>query len=74
MSELRWLYLHRNDLTGEIPGALNRLTKLEWLYLYDNELTGISDDLGSGLIGLRRLFAHRNDLIGEIPAGSGQHT
>ena len=35
-----WLYLHQNQLSGEIPPELSRLSKLEGLYLSDNQLTG----------------------------------
>ena len=61
------------SLTGEIPGALNNLSKLERLYVYDNDLTGISSQLGSGMAQLRRLFAQRNRISGSIPAGLGEH-
>ena len=63
------LYLHRNNLAGEVPSTLGDLSKLRVLYLYDNKLTEIPDELGPGLTALTRLFAHRNDLAGEIPSG-----
>ena len=64
------LYLHRNNLTGGIPGELSGLTNLVWLRLYDNMLSGEIPDL-SGMDSLERLYIHENDLSGEIPMSLG---
>ena len=64
------LYLHRNNLTGGIPGALSGLNNLVWLRLYDNMLSGGIPDL-SGMDSLERLYIHENMLSGEIPMSLG---
>ena len=40
LANLKWLYLHENQLSGEIPPELGKLSKLERLYLGGNRLTG----------------------------------
>ena len=61
------IYLIGNNLVGEIPAALGRLSELEGLYLARNELTGsIPPELGD-LYNLRVLMLFDNDLTGSIP-------
>ncbi len=61
-----------NNLTGEIPSALQDLTHLEGLYLGRNELSGsIPAELGS-LTALRSLLLSDNNLTGRIPAQLGK--
>ena len=62
------LKLHDNQLSGEIPSEMGRLSNLELLLLYDNQLTGeIPPKLG-GLSNLKVLHFGVNHLTGEIPS------
>ena len=36
------LRLHRNDLSGDIPGTLGDLESIERIWMYENDLTGIA--------------------------------
>ena len=40
LSNLTHLYLHDNQLSGEIPAELGSLSNLEWLWLQRNQLSG----------------------------------
>ena len=74
MTNLQYLYLLNNELSGEIPEQLGDLTNLLYLYLYNNQLTGsIPVQLGS-LTSLQRLYLHTNQLTGSIPAALGSLT
>ncbi len=45
---LTTLYLHNNQLSGEIPAALGKLTRLRTLWLHNNQLSGeIPAELGT---------------------------
>ena len=69
-----WLYLYRNQLTGEIPAELGSLTSLRRLDLYSNRLTGsIPAELGN-LTNLEFLSIFLNQLTGEIPEELGSLT
>ena len=62
-----------NQLIGEIPPELSKLTTLKWLDLSSNQLTGkIPAGLGE-LTALRTLDLGSNDLSGEIPPELGNH-
>ena len=66
------MYLSDNNLRGEIPPQLGRLSQLEWLGLANNELSGpIPPELGN-LYGLRILVLFNNDLTGPIPYQLGK--
>ena len=66
------LRLARNELTGEIPPQLGRLSQLRELWLWGNELTGdIPGELGK-LSKLEVLVLDANELTGEIPSELGQ--
>ena len=68
LSNLRWLYLQGNLLSGEIPPELGGPSNLESLYLNGNELSGDTpSELGS-LSNLEQLGLEENELTGEIPA------
>ena len=61
------IYLIGNNLSGEIPAALGKLSHLEGLYLARNELSGsIPPELGD-LYNLEVLMLFDNDLTGTIP-------
>ena len=59
--------LEHNELTGEIPQALGKLTKLETLCLPGNPLSGPIPPELSGLSELRNLELWNNRLSGEMP-------
>ena len=61
------IYLIGNNLSGQIPAALGKLSHLEGLYLARNDLSGsIPTELGD-LISLRTLMLFDNELTGTIP-------
>ena len=61
------IYLIDNNLDGEIPAELGRLSQLKGLYLARNELSGsIPSELGD-LYNLEVLMLFDNDLTGAIP-------
>ena len=65
------MYLHNNQLSGEIPSELGSLSNLEWLWLQRNQLSGeIPAELGS-LSNLERLDLSDNQLINDYLFGAG---
>ena len=65
------LYLHDNQLSGEIPAELGNLANLETLWLSGNQLSGeIPPELGN-LANLETLYLQENQLSGEIPPELG---
>ena len=61
------IYLIGNNLEGEIPAELGKLSHLEGLYLARNDLSGsIPAELGD-LSSLRTLMLFDNELTGTIP-------
>ena len=72
MTRLRGLQLSGNELSGEIPAELGRLTQLFSLELSNNELTGpIPPELGN-LARLWSLGLYNNQLSGPIPVELGE--
>ena len=63
------LWLHENQLSGEIPSELGSLTNLARLFLFDNQLTGEIPSELSNLEDLEHLFIAGNQLSGCIPVG-----
>ena len=74
LSQLQWLSLYGNKLTGSIPSELGRLSQLEWLDLSGNVLIGSIPPELSQLIALRGLYLYGNELIGSIPLELSQLT
>ena len=61
------IYLIGNNLSGQIPAALGKLSHLEGLYLARNDLSGsIPTELGD-LSSIRTLMLFDNQLTGTIP-------
>ena len=63
------LWLHENQLSGEIPSELGSLTNLARLFLFDNQLTGEIPSELSNLEDLEHLLLAGNQLSGCIPVG-----
>ena len=63
------LYLHSNNLRGELPSEIGNLTRLERLSLGGNFTGAIPTEIGN----LTRLewldLSHNTELTGELPAG-----
>ena len=65
------LILSQNQLSGEMPAVLGRLTDLEWLSLWGNQLQGeIPPTIGS-LDNVHTLSLWANQFRGSIPAELG---
>jgi hypothetical protein len=73
LTELTWLKINGNKLTGQIPESLYGLDKLATFYLQNNALTGsLSEKLGQ-LTALTDFYIDRNpNLTGSLPASIGQ--
>ena len=71
LDNLRYLRLHRNDLTGEIPGTLGDLESLERLWMYDNDLTGIAEGFANAADTLTHLELRGNRFTADtcLPGG-----
>jgi len=67
LSELRTLYLSRNELVGTIPTELGKLTRLEYLGLQHNKLTGTVPAFEfANLKRLKSFYMEKNDLTGVV--------
>merc|ERR1712238_219100 len=74
LSELEFLYLDNNSLTGKIPSELYLLTKLYDLNLGSNKLSGsIHTDIGT-LTKLINFDVSNNNLSSNIPSQMGKLT
>ncbi|KAH8060957.1 hypothetical protein JL722_4249 [Aureococcus anophagefferens] len=62
LEHLKFLDLHENQLSGEIPGELGNATNLERLYLHNNDLTGEVPRALGALIHLKYAYLHNNPL------------
>ena len=63
-----WLWLHGNQLSGEIPPELSNLSNLEGLSLSDNRLSGEIPPELSTLSNLESLVLSDNELRGCVPS------
>ena len=63
------LNLAHNNLSGEIPAALARLTSLQDLRLHNNNLEGEMPSWLADLTGLQRLYLAGNGFTGCVPEG-----
>jgi len=71
LSNLWWLSLSNNQLSGSIPAQFGEMSNLEWLFLSNNQLSGsIPAELGS-LSKLSSLGISNNQLSGSIPPELG---
>lgn len=67
LTNLTWLELDRNQLSGSIPPGIGSLVNLEYLDLGRNNLTGsIPPEIGN-LTNVRWLSFYYNQLTGKIP-------
>ena len=67
LTNLTYLYLQSNQLTGEIPSEIGNLTNLTYLYLQSNQLTGVIPSEIGNLTNLTSLNLYNNQLTGVIP-------
>ncbi|MEM9859840.1 MAG: leucine-rich repeat domain-containing protein, partial [Bacteroidota bacterium] len=66
-SDVFYLTLHNNVLSGSLPSSLGDLKSLERLFLQDNDLSGIIPETLGDLSLLKLLQLYDNQLTGEIP-------
>ncbi|XP_019191173.1 PREDICTED: putative receptor-like protein kinase At3g47110 [Ipomoea nil] len=71
---LRYLSIHTNQVSGNIPRGISNLISLQTLGLYHNKISGeIPHEIGF-LSNLRILFLHGNNIFGQIPSSLGNLT
>ena len=68
MSNMEYLLLPQNRLTGPIPAELGELSRLQWLMLQENDLSGeVPAELGR-LSTVLALYLQGNNLAGPLPS------
>ncbi|RWR78760.1 LRR.XII-like protein [Cinnamomum micranthum f. kanehirae] len=73
-TQLHWLAIGENHLSGSIPEGIENLVHLRTLYMNNNQLTG-EIPVGIGKLGnLRRLGLWGNGFSGKIPSSIGNMT
>ncbi|PWA45712.1 leucine-rich repeat protein [Artemisia annua] len=70
-TELRFLYLENNNLSGGIPRTLSSLYNLQSLNMHGNKLSGRLPDSLMNLTNLNILQLGGNELVGSIPTWLG---
>ncbi|KAJ8774104.1 hypothetical protein K2173_009535 [Erythroxylum novogranatense] len=70
-SNLTFLGLSNNSISGNIPEGIGNLVNLIYLGLADNMLTGIIPGSVTKLAKLQRLLMHNNSISGQIPSHIG---
>ncbi|KAJ8643906.1 hypothetical protein MRB53_005654 [Persea americana] len=70
-TNLRILFMGRNQLTGSIPSGIENLVNLIGLGMEDNFLTGIIPSSIGRLSKLQGLYLSNNNFMGEIPMSIG---
>ncbi|WP_428743057.1 leucine-rich repeat domain-containing protein [Tenacibaculum sp.] len=68
LSELKRLFLYKNQLTGIIPLEIKNLTNLTYLWLNSNNLNGVVPEEIGDLTNLESLDLSYNELMGSIPS------
>lgn len=71
LTNLKSLYLSRNNLTGVVPASLGQLPRLSVLDLAHNSLTGSIPTSFTNLKNVTLIDISSNSLIGSIPLGIG---
>ncbi|KAL8510902.1 hypothetical protein ACS0TY_017643 [Phlomoides rotata] len=67
LSNLMWLTLGYNDLTGPIPAAFGYLRNLQKLGMYGNKLEGSIPHVICNLENMYSLELDENNLVGQLP-------
>ncbi|KAG5229772.1 LRR receptor serine/threonine-protein kinase [Salix suchowensis] len=70
-TNLYWLELRTNYLTGDIPVEIGNLKNLEYLGFSENMLTGRLPDSIGKLSKLQKLYVYTNKISGNIPSSFG---
>ncbi|RWR78775.1 LRR.XII-like protein [Cinnamomum micranthum f. kanehirae] len=73
-TQLDWLAIGRNQLSGSIPAGIENLVNLRSLYLNNNHLTGEIPIAFGKLRNLQKLALSGNGFSGEIPSSIGNLT
>ncbi|GLT26509.1 hypothetical protein SLA2020_015700 [Shorea laevis] len=68
LSQLTYLSISYNNLSGQIPSSLANLTQLTSLYLYNNQFSGPILASICNLRQLTKLYLSSNNLSGQIPS------
>ncbi len=68
------LTLSSNNLTGQLPKTIGKLTKLTYAYLQSNAITGSIPASFGDLTSIQYLYLHQNQLSGSIPSEFGNLT
>ncbi|XP_019166669.1 PREDICTED: probable LRR receptor-like serine/threonine-protein kinase At3g47570 [Ipomoea nil] len=71
LQKLEELYLHKNNLYGNIPRSIGECSSLKYLYMYNNQLNGSLPRQIGNLTMLKDLELVENSLSGEIPKELG---
>ncbi|CAL9752373.1 unnamed protein product [Musa acuminata subsp. burmannicoides] len=67
MTQLEFLYLDMNQLSGSFPRSVGKLSKLKELHVFDNKLSGPLPMEINNITGLTDLELSNNSFIGYVP-------